>query len=117
MALLAVVADKAVVETTPHLAHLSVSPVCGSLICLRDTKTTEERTTLKGVVIFGPNKLTPARPRFEFNCGENLGSVPETSHFIHSCQHVTITQVPQFLWSVPLNLHTRKNRNTVFVQE
>lgn len=27
MALLAVVADKAVVETTPHLAHLSVKPL------------------------------------------------------------------------------------------
>lgn len=35
MALLAVVADRAVVETTPHLAHLRVSPVCGSLICLQ----------------------------------------------------------------------------------
>lgn len=35
MALLAVVADKAVVDTTPHLAHLRVSPVCGSLICLQ----------------------------------------------------------------------------------
>lgn len=40
IALLAVVADKAVVDTTPHLAHLRVNPVCGSLICLRDTKTT-----------------------------------------------------------------------------
>lgn len=35
MALLAVVADKAVVDTTPHLAHLRVNPVCGSLICLQ----------------------------------------------------------------------------------
>ena len=40
IALLAVVADKAVVDTTPHLAHLSVNPVCGSLICLWDTETT-----------------------------------------------------------------------------
>lgn len=32
MALLAVVADKAVVDTTPHLAHLSVKPLWGSLI-------------------------------------------------------------------------------------
>lgn len=38
IALLAVVADKAVVDTTPHLAHLRVNPVCGSLICLWDTK-------------------------------------------------------------------------------
>ena len=40
IALLAVVADKAVVDTTPHLAHLRVKPVCGSLICLWDTETT-----------------------------------------------------------------------------
>lgn len=39
IALLAVVADKAVVDTTPHLAHLRVNPVCGSLICLWDTET------------------------------------------------------------------------------
>lgn len=38
IALLAVVADKAVVDTTPHLAHFRVNPVCGSLICLQDTK-------------------------------------------------------------------------------
>lgn len=53
MALLAVVADKAVVDTTPHLAHLRVSPVCGSLICLQggggmgggDTEETHRRMT------------------------------------------------------------------------
>lgn len=39
IALLAVVADKAVVDTTPHLAHLRVNPVCGSLICLWDIDT------------------------------------------------------------------------------
>lgn len=39
IALLAVVADKAVVDTTPHLAHLRVNPVCGSLICLWDRET------------------------------------------------------------------------------
>lgn len=43
MALLAVVADKAVVETTPHLAHFKVSPVWGSLICLQDSQITRQR--------------------------------------------------------------------------
>lgn len=42
MALLAVVADKAVVETTPHLAHFKVSPVWGSLICLQDNQITRQ---------------------------------------------------------------------------
>lgn len=41
MALLAVVADKAVVETTPHLAHFKVNPVWGSLICLQNNQTTQ----------------------------------------------------------------------------
>jgi len=44
MALLAVVADKAVVETTPHLAHLSVKPLWGSLIWLQTNRTPTKRT-------------------------------------------------------------------------
>lgn len=44
MALLAVAADKAVVETTPHLAHLSVKPLWGSLIWLQTNRTPTERT-------------------------------------------------------------------------
>lgn len=43
MALLAVVADKAVVETTPHLAHLSVKPLWGSLIWLQTNRTPKEQ--------------------------------------------------------------------------
>lgn len=46
MALLAVVADRAVVETTPHLAHFSVRPVWGSLICLRRRVATSARTEI-----------------------------------------------------------------------
>lgn len=42
MALLAVVADKAVVETTPHLAHFKVNPVWGSLICLQNSQITRQ---------------------------------------------------------------------------
>lgn len=60
IALLAVVADKAVVDTTPHLAHLRVNPVCGSLICLRDTKTKEHDTPPppSGVLVPLPTRAT-----------------------------------------------------------
>lgn len=51
MALLAVVADKAVVETTPHLAHLSVKPLWGSLIWLQTNRTPTKKNKILNFLV------------------------------------------------------------------